>query len=233
DFVLKAWDNDKLLATLHAALQLRQSKLEIQDLTNHQKLLYADPDSNFKNIIGQSPTVLKLVDPLQKVAKTDANILLLGENGTGKELIARAIHRNSKRHREAFVSVDLGAITPTLFESELFGHKKGAFTDARMDRTGRFEQANKGTLFMHEIGNISPASQAKLLTVLQNRRVTPVGSNQEKEIDIRLISATNMPLTKMVAENSFRQDLLYRLNTIEIQLPPLRERLEDIPLLAE
>src|SRR5690554_125175 len=233
DFVLKPWDNDKLLGTLHAALQLRQSKLEVQDLKNHQKLLYDDLDSHFKNIIGQSPAMLKVFETIQKVAKTDANILILGENGTGKELIARAIHRSSKRHREAFVSVDLGAITPTLFESELFGHKKGAFTDARADRTGRFEQANKGTLFLDEIGNISPASQAKLLTVLQNRKVTPVGGNQEKDINIRLISATNMPLAKMVGENAFRQDLLYRLNTIEIQLPALRERVEDIPLLAD
>src|SRR5690554_510254 len=233
DFVLKPWDNDKLLATLHAALQLRQSKLEVEDLKSHQKLLYEDLDSSFKNIIGQSPSMLKVFETIQKVARTDANILILGENGTGKELIARSIHRNSKRHKEAFVGVDLGAITPTLFESELFGHTKGAFTDARMDRTGRFEQAHKGTLFLDEIGNVPPASQAKLLTVLQNRKVTKVGSNQEKEIDIRLISATNMHLSQMVHEKSFRQDLLYRLNTIEIQLPPLRERLEDIPLLAD
>jgi DNA-binding NtrC family response regulator len=233
DFVLKPWDNDKLLATLNASLQLRHSKLEVVDLKNQQKLLYDDLDSRFKDIIGQSPVMQKVFDTIQKVAATDANVLILGENGTGKELIARAIHRNSKRYREAFVSVDLGAISPNLFESELFGHKKGAFTDARDDRTGRFEQASKGTLFLDEIGNIPLASQAKLLAVLQNRVVTKVGSNQAKEINIRLISATNMPLNDMITKNSFRQDLLYRLNTIEIQLPPLRERLEDIPLLAD
>lgn len=233
DFVLKPWDNDKLLATLHSALQLRQSKLEIEDLKNQQKLLYDDLDSRFKEIIGQSPAMQKVFDTIQKVATTDANVLILGENGTGKELIARAIHRNSRRCREAFVSVDLGAISHSLFESELFGHKKGAFTDAREDRTGRFEQANKGTLFLDEIGNIPLSSQAKLLAVLQNRTVTKVGSNQAKEINIRLISATNMSLANMIRENTFRQDLLYRLNTIEIQLPPLRERVEDIPLLAD
>ncbi|MEX2593864.1 MAG: sigma-54 dependent transcriptional regulator [Anditalea sp.] len=233
DFVLKPWDNDKLLATLHSAMQLRQSKLEIEDLKNQQKLLYDDLDSRFKEIIGQSPAMQKVFDTIQKVAATDANVLILGENGTGKELIARAIHRNSKRCREGFVSVDLGAISNSLFESELFGHKKGAFTDAREDRTGRFEQANKGTLFLDEIGNIPLPSQAKLLAVLQNRTVTKVGSNQTKEINIRLISATNMSLGNMIRENTFRQDLLYRLNTIEIQLPPLRERVEDIPLLAD
>lgn len=232
DFVLKPWDNDKLLATLNSSLQLRQSKLEVVDLKNQQKLLYDDLDSRFKDIIGQSPGMQKVFDTIQKVAVTEANVLILGENGTGKELIARAIHRNSRRYKEAFVSVDLGAISPSLFESELFGHKKGSFTDAKEDRTGRFEQANKGTLFLDEIGNIPLASQAKLLAVLQNRIVTKVGSNQAKEINIRLISATNMSLSDMIRENSFRQDLLYRLNTIEIQIPPLRERLEDIPLLA-
>ena len=233
DFVLKPWDNDKLLATLHAALKLRQSKLEVVDLKNQQQLIYADMDRKFKDIIGQSPAMQKVFDTIEKVAGTDANVMILGENGTGKELIARAIHRHSKRSKEAFVGVDLGAIAPSLFESELFGHKKGAFTDAREDRIGRFEQADKGTLFLDEIGNIPMASQAKLLAVLQNRIVTKVGSNQQKEINIRLISATNMPLAEMIRENTFRQDLLYRLNTIEINLPPLRERIEDIPLLAD
>ncbi|WP_215223983.1 sigma-54-dependent transcriptional regulator [Echinicola shivajiensis] len=233
DFVLKPWDNDKLLATLNAALKLRQSKLEVADLKNQQQLIYADMDRKFKDIIGQSPAMQKVFDTIEKVAATDANVMILGENGTGKELIARAIHRHSKRSREAFVGVDLGAITPSLFESELFGHKKGAFTDAREDRIGRFEQADKGTLFLDEIGNIPMASQSKLLAVLQNRTVTKVGSNQQKEINIRLISATNMPLADMIRENTFRQDLLYRLNTIEINLPPLRERIEDIPLLTD
>jgi len=159
-------------------------------------------------------------------------VLILGENGTGKELIARAIHRNSSRQKENFVSVDLGSITETLFESELFGHKKGAFTDAKEDRAGRFELANGGTLFLDEIGNLSMPLQAKLLTVLQNRKVSRVGANKDTPVDIRLICATNMPLYEMVKENRFRQDLLYRINTIEIEIPSLRERFEDIPLLA-
>ena len=174
----------------------------------------------------------KIFQTIDRVAKTDANVLILGENGTGKELIARAIHRNSSRKNENFASVDLGSITETLFESELFGHKKGSFTDAKEDRAGRFEMANHGTLFLDEIGNLSMPLQAKLLTVLQNRKVSRVGSNKDTPIDIRLICATNMPLYDMVKENRFRQDLLYRINTIEIEIPPLRERFEDIPLLA-
>ncbi|RPA69423.1 sigma-54-dependent Fis family transcriptional regulator [Cyclobacteriaceae bacterium YHN15] len=233
DFVLKPWENEKLLATLNSALQLRQSKLEVSELKNQQQQIYQDIDSKFKDIIGQSPAMVKIFETIERVAGTDANILILGENGTGKELIARAIHRNSKRHREAFVSVDLGSITPTLFESELFGHKKGSFTDAKEDRAGRFEQANKGTLFLDEIGNLPLSLQAKLLAVLQNREVTRVGTNKPIQVNIRLISATNMPIHNMVYENTFRQDLLYRINTIEITLPPLRERLEDIPLLAD
>jgi DNA-binding NtrC family response regulator len=232
DFVLKPWENEKLLATLNAALQLRNSKLEVHELRNQQQQLYQDIDSKFKDIIGQSPIMLKVFETIERVAGTDANVLILGENGTGKELIARAIHRNSKRHREAFVSVDLGSITSTLFESELFGHKKGSFTDAKEDRAGRFEQANKGTLFLDEIGNLPLPLQAKLLAALQNREVTRVGSNKPVQVNIRLISATNMPINNMVYENSFRQDLLYRINTIEIRLPSLKERLEDIPLLA-
>jgi DNA-binding NtrC family response regulator len=174
----------------------------------------------------------KIFQTIDRVARTDANVLILGENGTGKELIARAIHRNSSRQKENFVSVDLGSITETLFESELFGHKKGSFTDAKEDRAGRFEMANGGTLFLDEIGNLSMPLQAKLLTVLQNRRVSRVGANKETPVDIRLICATNMPLYEMVKDNRFRQDLLYRINTIEIEIPSLRERLEDIPLLA-
>jgi DNA-binding NtrC family response regulator len=232
DFVLKPWENEKLLATLNSALQLRRSKLEVDQLKNQQQQLYQDLDRKFKDIIGQSPAMKKVFETIERVAGTDANVLILGENGTGKELIARAIHRNSRRHREAFVGVDLGSITATLFESELFGHKKGSFTDAKEDRAGRFEQANKGTLFLDEIGNLPLALQAKLLAVLQNREVTRVGANKTIPVNIRLISATNMPLHNMVYENSFRQDLLYRINTIEVTLPPLRERLEDIPLLA-
>lgn len=232
DFVLKPWENEKLLATLNSALQLRQSKLEISELKNQQQQLYQDIDSKFKDIIGQSGPMVKVFETIERVAATDANVLILGENGTGKELIARAIHRYSKRHKEAFVGVDLGSITGTLFESELFGHKRGSFTDAKEDRAGRFEQANKGTLFLDEIGNLPLPLQSKLLAALQNREVTRVGSNKVIPVNIRLISATNMNIHNMVYENTFRQDLLYRINTIEITLPPLRERMDDIPLLA-
>ncbi|MFC2186313.1 sigma-54-dependent transcriptional regulator [Fulvivirgaceae bacterium LMO-SS25] len=232
DFVLKPWENEKLLATLHSAIQLRRTKLEVNDLKSHQKRLYEDMDSKFKEIIGNSPSMQNVYNTIDRVAATDANVLILGENGTGKELIARAIHRNSHRSKEAFVGVDLGSITTSLFESELFGHKRGSFTDAKEDRAGRFEQANKGTLFLDEIGNLSSSLQSKLLAVLQNRTVTRVGSNQSKSVDIRLICATNMPLYAMVDDSSFRQDLLYRINTIEITLPPLRERVDDIELLA-
>jgi DNA-binding NtrC family response regulator len=175
----------------------------------------------------------KVFDTIDRVAKTDANILILGENGTGKELIARALHRHSLRVSEAFIGVDLGAITETLFESELFGHKRGAFTDAKEDRMGRFEVANGGTLFLDEIGNLSTQGQAKILTAIQNRQLFRVGTSKPVDIDVRLICATNRPLYDMVGSGEFRQDLLYRINTIEIQLPSLRERLEDIPLLAE
>jgi transcriptional regulator with PAS, ATPase and Fis domain len=185
------------------------------------------------NIIGSSPAMLQVLDTVNRVAATDANVLILGENGTGKDLLARHIHQLSLRNKQPFVSVDLGAISETLFESELFGHVKGAFTDAREDRNGRFEEANGGTIFLDELGNISLPLQAKLLTVLQNRAVTRVGSNKSVSIDVRLVTATNRNIQRMAAEYQFRQDLLYRINTIEIQLPPLRERLEDIVPLAE
>ncbi|MCL4159706.1 UNVERIFIED_CONTAM: hypothetical protein GTU68_012128, partial [Idotea baltica] len=232
DFVAKPWQNEKLLATILSALKLRASRLEINDLRTRQKQMNADQDSKFKDIIGQSGPMMKIFETIEMVAKTDANVLILGENGTGKELIARAIHRHSLRKDEVFISVDLGSISESLFESELFGHVKGAFTDAREDRPGRFETASKGTLFLDEIGNLSPPLQAKLLTVLQSRQVVRVGSNQPKKIDIRLICATNMPIYQMVSTQQFRQDLIYRINTIEVELPPLRERFEDIPLLA-
>jgi len=170
---------------------------------------------------------------VKKVASTDANILILGENGTGKELIARAVHKASKRKDDVFISVDLGAISESLFESELFGFKKGAFTDAKEDRAGRFEAASKGTIFLDEIGNLSFSLQSKLLSVLQSRKVVRLGTNKEIPIDVRLVCATNMPLYQMVKENKFRQDLLYRINTVEIFIPPLRDRIEDIPLLVE
>jgi DNA-binding NtrC family response regulator len=233
DFVLKPWENEKLLATVLSAIKLRQSKIEVKDLRNKQRLISADIDTKYQDVVGKSASMIKVLQTIDRIAITDANVLILGENGTGKEVIARAIHRNSARKNEVFISVDLGAISETLFESELFGHMKGAFTDAKEERAGRFEVANGGTLFLDEIGNLSLPLQAKLLSVLQNRSVTRVGSNKPKEIDIRLISATNMPIYDMVKDNKFRQDLLYRINTIEIQIPPLRDRKEDINLLAD
>lgn len=232
DFVLKPWENEKLLATLFSAMRLRESRDVIETLKIKNQEINQAQNERYSEIIGHSVAIQKIFQTIDRVAKTDANVLILGENGTGKEVIARAIHKNSARKNETFASVDLGSITETLFESELFGHKKGAFTDAREDRAGRFELANHGTLFLDEIGNLSMPLQAKLLTVLQNRKVSRVGSNKDMPIDIRLICATNMPLYDMVKENRFRQDLLYRVNTIEIEVPPLRERLEDIPLLA-
>ncbi len=232
DFVLKPWENEKLLATLYSAMRLRESRDEVETLKfKNQEINHALND-RYHEIIGQSGVMQRIFKTIDRVAKTDANVLILGENGTGKELIAQAIHRNSPRKGENFVGVDLGSITETLFESELFGHKKGSFTDAKEDRAGRFELANNGTLFLDEIGNLSMPLQAKLLTALQNRRVSRVGANKEISINIRLICATNMPVYDMVKENKFRQDLLYRVNTIEIEIPPLRERFEDIPVLA-
>ncbi|GAP42310.1 DNA-binding transcriptional response regulator, NtrC family [Lentimicrobium saccharophilum] len=233
NFILKPWDNKKLLATITANLKVRHNKEEIEDLKSKQKVLIANQDQAYGNLIGQSPAMQKVMATVEKVAKTEANVLILGENGTGKELIARAIHKASSRRDEVFISVDLGAISETLFESELFGFKKGAFTDAKEDRAGRFEAANKGTVFLDEIGNLSFNLQSKLLSVLQNRKVVRLGTNREIPIDVRLICATNMPLYQMVNENKFRQDLLYRINTVEILLPPLRERLEDIQQLVE
>ena len=232
DFVVKPWENEKLLATLYSAMRLRESRDVIENLKIKNQEINQVLNDRYSEIIGQSAAMQKIFQTIDRVAKTDANVLILGENGTGKELIARAIHRNSSRKNENFAAVDLGSITETLFESELFGHKKGSFTDAKEDRAGRFEMANHGTLFLDEIGNLSMPLQAKLLTVLQNRKVSHVGSNKDTPIDIRLICATNMPLYEMVKENRFRQDLLYRINTIEIEIPPLRERFEDIPLLA-
>ncbi len=233
NFVLKPWENQKLLGTIQATLRVRESKVELESLRSTQKVLIADQNVGHNNMIGSSVAMKKVMGIAMKVARTDANVLILGENGTGKEVVARAIHRESGRHDKVFISVDLGAITETLFESELFGYKKGAFTDAKEDRAGRFEAANKGTIFLDEIGNLSQNLQSKLLGVLQSRKVVRLGSNKEVPIDVRLICATNMPLYQMVYENKFRQDLLYRINTVEIPLPPLRERLEDIEPLIE
>jgi len=233
NFLLKPWDNRKLLATITANLKVRQSKKELEELRGKHKALISAIDQSYGTMIGESQAMQKVLKIAYKVAVTDANILILGENGTGKELLARAIHRASQRKDEVFVSVDLGAISETLFESELFGFKKGAFTDAKEDRAGRFEAASKGTIFLDEIGNLSLSLQSKLLSVLQNRTITRLGSNKVIPIDVRLICATNMPLYHMVNENKFRQDLLYRINTVEVTIPPLRERFEDIPLLLE
>ena len=232
DFVLKPWQNEKLLATLSAASRLKRTRSEANRLRSQQKQLFADIDHKFQDFVGTSPAMLRVFDTIEKVGKTDANVLILGENGTGKELVARALHRHSSRADEVFVSVDMAALPDTLFESELFGHVKGAFTDAREDRAGRFEIASGGTLFLDEIGNISLPMQVKLLTVLQRREVIRVGSNKPRPIDVRLVCATNMPVYDMVREGAFRQDLLYRINTVEIRIPPLRERIEDIPLLV-
>ena len=233
DFVLKPWQNEKLLATISSAMKLSQSQQRIDNLLSRQKQLSKDIDQQFHNIIGISEEMQKIFNTIQKVATTDANILILGENGTGKELVARAIHRQSNRADEIFLNVDMGAISESLFESELFGYVKGAFTDAKEDKAGRFEIASGGTLFLDEIGNLSFNLQMKLLSVLQNRTVTRLGSNISKPIDIRLVCATNIPIEELISEKRFRQDLLYRINTVEINLPPLRKRTEDIPLLVK
>ncbi|HLT79388.1 MAG TPA: sigma-54 dependent transcriptional regulator [Cyclobacteriaceae bacterium] len=233
DFILKPWKNQKLLGTILASLQLRRSKKQVEKLQVTQAALRDDLDGNYVDFIGASPAVQRIHDMIDRVAATDADVLILGENGTGKELVARALHRKSNRRNNVFLSVDIGAIAETLFESELFGHVKGAFTDAKHDKPGRFEIASGGTIFLDEIGNLSLPLQAKLLTVLQQRMVQRVGANRAIPIDVRLISATNMPLHDMVVEKQFRQDLLYRINTVEIRMPALRERKEDIPLLVD
>ncbi|MCC6462730.1 MAG: sigma-54-dependent Fis family transcriptional regulator [Saprospiraceae bacterium] len=234
DFVEKPWRNEKLLATVHAAFNLSRSRQEVHQLQTRQRALTEQlGQGGAGDIVGQSPAVIDVFKTIDKVAATDANILILGENGTGKELVARAIHRASPRRDQAFINVDLGAIPESLFESELFGHKKGAFTDAREDRAGRFEAAEGGTLFLDEIGNLSLPMQAKLLAALQNREIIRIGSNKAIPVDIRLICATNMPLYEMVREKTFRQDLLYRINTVELNLPSLRAREGDVALLAE
>jgi len=233
DFFLKPWDNSKLLATLKSALQLNFSKTELNQLKEKEKELKNVINREQKFIIGSSPQLTNVLNVVRKVAKTDANVLITGENGTGKELIAQEIHRLSKRSEEVMVSVDMGAITETLFESELFGHVKGAFTDARENRPGKFEIADKGTLFLDEIGNLSFHLQAKLLTVIQNHEISRIGSNKTIPIDIRLICATNKNLESMVQEGLFREDLLYRINTIQIEVPPLRDRGNDVLVLTD
>lgn len=233
DFVLKPWENERLVATMTTAINLRRSKAEVTRLESGQKQLSADIDAPFHEMIGKCEQMRLVFSTIEKVAQTDVNVLVLGENGTGKELVARALHRMSKRREKLFIGVDMGAIAQNLFESELFGHEKGAFTDAQDARVGRFEVASGGTLFLDEISNLDFPLQAKLLRVLETKQLMRLGSNKPISIDIRVISATNAEIYQLIEINSFRQDLLYRLNTVEIRLPPLRERGDDIGLLAE
>jgi DNA-binding NtrC family response regulator len=225
DFVVKPWHNEKLIDTLKDALKRKGKSNSAQHIASTSSIIGSE-------LLGESKSMEDVFFKIEKIAPTDANILILGENGTGKDLVARAIHQHSNRASKPFVKVDLGAITETLFESELFGHKKGAFTDAREDRMGRFEAADGGTLFLDEIGNISLQQQAKLLSVLQNRQVIRLGTNEPRTVDIRLICATNVPLSDLSDESCFRKDLIYRINTVEIILPPLRKRKSDIMMLA-
>lgn len=222
DFMVKPWQNDRLLENIKAILKDNSSARNADAIS-----------LSANHIIGGSEAMESIFYKIEKIAPTDANILILGENGTGKDLIAEAIHQKSLRSKQPLIKVDVGALTESLFESELFGHKKGAFTDAREDRIGRFEEANNGTLFLDEIGNITLAQQSRLLTVLQNRYIIPLGSNQKNELNIRLICATNVPVNVLGNEQKFRKDLIYRINTVEINVPPLRERAGDIPLLAQ
>jgi len=233
DFVVKPWDNARLVATLQSAYALRESRKEVKQLREKQSVLQGELNKERDICWGVSKAMQELQRLIQKVALTDANILITGENGTGKEVIAREIYRLSPRNKEVLISVDMGAITESLFESELFGHVKGSFTDAKTDRTGKFEAANHGTLFLDEIGNLSYPLQAKILNALQSRTITKVGDNKPVTIDIRLISATNRNLQESVRKGEFREDLLYRINTIHVEIPALRERKEDIPILAE
>jgi two-component system response regulator HydG len=232
DFVVKPWQNHKLLATLSSAYELRKARQETETLKATQKIFFEESDKAFGELVGRSACMQELYSVIEKTAATDANILILGENGTGKELVARSIHKRSLRAGKNLISVDLGAVNENLFESELFGHVKGAFTDARENRPGRFEIASGGTLFLDEIGNIPLTLQAKLLSAIQNREVTRVGANRPVSVDLRLICATNAPIYEKVEAGTFREDLLYRIKTIEIQVPPLRERMGDIPLLV-
>ncbi|MFH0759798.1 MAG: sigma-54 dependent transcriptional regulator [Bacteroidota bacterium] len=233
DFLQKPWKSEKLIASLNAACQLSSSKRKVRILESEKDILQEDVGRQYPEIIGQSPRIREVHQIISKVAKTDSSVLIQGGNGTGKELIAWEIHSQSKRRNQLFVTVDLGAISSSLFESELFGHKKGAFTDAKTDRKGRFEAASGGTLFLDEIGNIPLHLQSKLLSVLQNREIFPVGANAPVPIDVRIISATNKDLAQLVNKGLFREDLYYRINTIFIESPDLKDRDQDIGLLAE
>jgi two-component system, NtrC family, response regulator HydG len=232
DFIVKPWENEKLIATVKTANNLSQEKKKVKSLRSQQKSLVSAMNQQNDPMIGESDAMMTIRKSIEKIAPTEAEILIHGQNGTGKEVIAREIHRQSKRADGIFMAVDLGSLSETLFESELFGHKKGAFTDAKEDRIGRFEAAAGGTIFLDEIGNLSAGLQAKLLTVLQHKKIVRLGSNESIDLDVRVISATNRDLRKMVAEGTFREDLLYRINTVELTVPPLYERLDDIPSLA-
>ncbi|MFK7812860.1 MAG: sigma-54-dependent transcriptional regulator [Maribacter sp.] len=233
DFVLKPWNNEKLLATVKSAYELRKSHKEISKLRQKEDHLKQVINQNKNYIVGNSKALSSVLNLVGKIAKTDVNVLVTGENGTGKELIAREIHKLSNLNNEVFISVDMGSISESLFESELFGHTKGSFTDAKEDRAGKFEAANGGTLFLDEIGNLSLQTQAKLLSAIQNKVVVRVGSNKPIPVDIRLVCATNCNLDQMVTDGLFREDLLYRINTIRVEVPPLREREEDVLVLAD
>ena len=233
DFVLKPWNNERLLATVKSAYELRKSRNEIHQLKKKESHLKQVINEGKNNIIGESKALKSVLSLVEKVAKTDVNVLITGENGTGKEVIARELHRLSSRKNEVFINVDMGSIAENLFESELFGHTKGSFTDAKEDRAGKFEAAHQGTLFLDEIGNLSLQTQAKLLSAIQNKSIVLVGSNKPISVDIRLVCATNCNLPQMVADGLFREDLLYRINTIHIEVPPLRERKGDVIVLSD
>jgi len=232
DFLPKPWDKEKLVTTVMNAYQQALARKENREVKSKQKALQEHVGLSHNPFIAQSPAMQPVLNTIEQVSGTDATVLILGENGTGKELVARAIHERSNRAHEPFVTVDVGAIPSTLFESEMFGHEKGAFTDAKETRVGKFELADKGTLFLDEIGNLPADLQVKLLSVLQTRSVMRVGSNKTRLLDVRVICATNAPVYELVKSGAFRQDLFYRIKTIEVQLPPLRERTEDIPVLA-
>jgi DNA-binding NtrC family response regulator len=232
DFISKPWDNEKLLATIRSGMMLKASRKKVKQLKSKQDHLSFCIESSHEKLYGKSPEMLEVKDTIRKVARSDSNILILGENGTGKEIIAREIHNKSDRSREVFVHVDMGSISPSLFESELFGHTRGAFTDAKTDKPGRIEIASGGTLFLDEIGNLQPGMQTKILNVLQNREIYRIGSNKPQPADFRLISATNQDLKELISNKMFREDLYYRINTIEITAPPLRKRGQDIVDLA-
>ena len=232
DFIPKPWEKEKLLATLSSALELRESRAEVRNLKKQVEILSSPEDAGFE-IIGESEPMQAIFATVDKLKNTDANILILGENGTGKDLVARALYHQSPRSENLFVGIDVGSIPEQLFESELFGYEKGAFTDARKPKAGRMEVATGGTLFLDEIGNLSLPMQAKLLTAIEKRQISRLGSTQSVSIDVRLICATNADIRHLVEEGNFRQDLLYRINTIELHIPPLRERGNDIILLAD